>query len=507
MLGSKFSNVKKIFIFTVLVLTTALFYQNCSQKMFSELSTTNESLAASQISEATDMNGVFAGNQILIQQKELIVENIRTTNSLSFKLVNNKSLLPNSQSTTELRTLYSPEFISDDLMLIGGWRTDADFHEKIVGQPEAQGADKIYYSKKINGQFQYPQPIKWTNPGFSDGKVLGYHANDISVVVPPSTDGVDRTNWLYMYFTCLPSQFFRERDSLYNNLTCLATSTNGGTLWTFLGVVIGKNNLVNNLGAWAPSAITIGNEIWIYYHNNAGVLNNNEQAVYLTRFKANGVEKIKTQILSDISLAKRPGSGAVNVDVKRQPETGKFFLIGDRYGAETLNDFVLYISDDGLNWSPYKNDTAVFLSAGQMRLITPHLRFKSRNQLDVIFGVLGTKSSACLKLGWVECSEIHQWSYNIEESVAQPSVPVVVPPASVCTADIAKKNYLTAALVYLKTAKTISTVSTNATNCYNNLNASLPGLKSSNWPCKATDDTYTYIHTCVEKVIKPVLSQ
>jgi len=189
-----------------------------------------------------------------------------------------------------LNNVYAPtvlEYNGVNRMWIGGWLTEQDYG----------GDDAIYYSEFKNGAWTFPV-ISFSKPGFL--------VNDPTVIQAPSSSGIDRSNWLYMYYTALDSTTANPTE---DNVVGFASSIDGGKTWTDHGIIIEKNNGFNDCGPWAPSAIINGQEIWLYYHGNDACFTSK----FLTRLILNGFEVIDTQTITAHDLA-------VNVDVAKQGE-------------------------------------------------------------------------------------------------------------------------------------------------------------------------------------------
>jgi hypothetical protein len=281
---------------------------------------------------------------------------------------------------------YSPSVITfkgKRTMWIGGWLTSV----------ERGGLDKIYYSEFQNGVWSSPIP---------SFEKEGYLVNDPSVIQPPSSDGIDRENWLYMYYTALN---FPYNDPLAENVVGFASSIDGGKTWTDHGIIINHTN-ANGCGAWSPSAIVNNNEIWVYYHVNRNEFplrfgNNGApyecyQGIYLTKMSLNGWEQIETLLTNN-------SAEIVNVDVAKNK--GKFVMVGNtNYGDKIYR----YDSNDGIAWE--KQSEPLIDAAGSERLndgnatITPHLEFIDLNAFNMYFG-FGSKD-------FTSFNSIHVWKYE-----------------------------------------------------------------------------------------------
>jgi len=267
-----------------------------------------------------------------------------------------------------LQNMYAPtvlEYSGIKRMWIGGWLTQQDYG----------GDDAIYYSEFKNSA--------WTFPILSFAK-LGYLVNDPTVIQPPSSGGIDRSNWLYMYYTALDNK--KTAQPITDHVVGFASSTDGGKTWTDHGIIIEKNNGFNDCGAWAPSALVNGNEIWIYYHGNDACFTTK----FLTRLKLNGLEVIDTQTITSHDLA-------VNVDVAKQ---GAKFVMVANHPAESF--IYRYESQDGINFGIQSFETLI--SAGENLVTTPHIEVLDPNRYKLYFGFSTTDN--------LHHESIHAWEFE-----------------------------------------------------------------------------------------------
>jgi hypothetical protein len=253
------------------------------------------------------------------------------------------------------------------------------------------------------GQATNPKPIEWRNPGFPKGHLPGYHINDPTIVF-----GSDpRYPFHFMYFTALCDDYLyacakelgfkppatTEVNQMFKrNWVGGAVSFDKGKTWQYLGIIIKQKNGFDGSGAWSPSAITVKNEIWLYYHNNPYNCDDpfctsqiqTGSALLRSRLKGNGSELIKTDRL--LGSGGKPIAGVANVDV--QYAFGKYWLAGNTFsaGAPVKTSLVLYFSADGINFKPYNGTDGVFIKRDDLQFITPHIVPTSANTFDVHFG-------------------------------------------------------------------------------------------------------------------------
>lgn len=276
----------------------------------------------------------------------------------------------------DLYNLYAPD-VHGAKMWTGGWLTSQDTE------------DAIYISDFSGGVWSTPQAV-FSKPG--------WHVNDPNVVAPPSTDGVDRSGWLYLYYTALDLSCTDIPDCWFeNNVVGLATSIDGGYSWTDLGVIISTANGVDNCGAWAPSAIVVGDEIWLYAHGAFGH-NGCPPSTYRWMLNANGWQVEEAGTVSVPRLLD-------NVDVAYAPD-GSFVLAGN---APSLTKIYYYTSQDGETFSvPASNpNDEPLIDGGTLWVNTPELTFDAAGNMQVWFGWPGAGDPA-----W-HIRQVHRWTFPI----------------------------------------------------------------------------------------------
>lgn len=282
--------------------------------------------------------------------------------------------------------LYSPE-VHGSLMYFGGWHTAA----------ERLGPDKIYISGFNGKGWGEPQPLRWTNlevPGIVPGHII----NDPSIIYRPDV------GWHFMYFTSLANKYIVKDHITRHNFVNLATSTDGGLSWHHHGVIIGQNNGFDNTGAWSPSALHAGNEIWLYYHT--GSANCTSEAcedpddqpprVLRSRLSLNGWQRIGTEELINQNGGKVE---LTNPDVKFAH--GRYWMVGNDGGATSI---YLLISDDGIQFYPYDGQEGLLINGNGQLLATPHITVTGPSSFEVYFGY-GPNI--------MNFHSVHRWSYEL----------------------------------------------------------------------------------------------
>ena len=273
-----------------------------------------------------------------------------------------------------LYNVYAPtvlEISGVKRMWNGGWLTadqDGDL-------------DRIFYST-YSGAWSFPEAIKWTNSGYSDGQIPGYLVNDPTVLIEPNN------GWLFMYYTALP-QTAAQTSDWTQHAVGFASSLDGGITWTDHGVILNPPT-----GALAPSALVVGNEIWVYYMDGTPSINLYRQKLNLNGWQLNGgPDKANTPAVVS------------NIDVS---------LMDDKYimAANTpeLKNIVRYISTDGLNFFDFSHNNPIINGAGN-NVLTPHVEKINETQFKIYFGYDTTGTN-------LRSSSIQAWTYNISNVLA-----------------------------------------------------------------------------------------
>jgi hypothetical protein len=287
--------------------------------------------------------------------------------------------------------LYAVETSSDgsNLAWMGGWATAED---------AARGDDRLYQGVYDGTAIRNLTPLHFDNPGYAEGYVAGYHANDPSVIYL-----ADR-GWHFMYYTALNDAYGTDSAQMMRrNWVGFAASSDGGASWHDSGVILGQWNGFDGSGAWAPSAVDLDDEIWLYY--NTGAQNCTDAAcsgpgldapkVLRTRLSPNGWQFLATDPLVG------PDGGQihlVNVDVSHA--FGQYWMVANF----ALSQIVLYTSDDGIHFVPYDGNIGLLADGGAYGLFTPHIRVTSPTTFDVFFS-LGQGSGGA--------HSSHRWSFAL----------------------------------------------------------------------------------------------
>jgi hypothetical protein len=297
-------------------------------------------------------------------------------------------------------------------MWMGGWLTDADRTNYLnalasgLNPTAVNGPDKIFHSALVNGA--------WTQPALSFQKV-GFHVNDPSVIQPPSSDGVDRSNWLYLYYTAISND--DVENGRWNRHTIgFASSADGGRTWTDHGIIISENNGIDSGGAWSPSALVVNNEIWLYYHGNRMPDPGESLQNYRSRLDLNGWQLLATEKLvfhhrescvwggTPFAYLCPPtynADGLVKVNLDVSVQDGTFALLAN----DPTSRYVLrFVSSDGINWQRSSQDTNPILNAGPYFVTTPHAEAGAGDRYTIYFGFSATDNS--------HFDSLHSWAFH-----------------------------------------------------------------------------------------------
>ncbi len=336
-------------------------------------------------------------------------QNVQTTiNNLQADIIKPQTLARLNPLSTEVQIsglydTYAPFVYKNNngekKMAMGGWKIISDrdnyLKELQLNSPSnIYGPDKIFQSKFNNGI--------WTEPTLVFKKI-GYHVNDPTIVKPPSSDGVDRSNWLYMFMTGLPNTIAAGPASGWGpgHEVVLATSVDGGETWSDVGTIIYANQAGDGKGAWSPSAILSPNqdEIWIYYHT--GTTDFSRPITWRQRISLNGISKIGSPERLSFSDPNFNPVLLANLDVSKVGS--KYVLLGTKLGDSFYQKFQIYFSDDGMNWYPPTNFINPIIDGVNHALETPSAEWIG-NTLKIYFGYKTVGDTV---------HDIHAWTFNV----------------------------------------------------------------------------------------------
>ena len=277
------------------------------------------------------------------------------------------------QRVPSLYFAYSPateKSIGDSKIWFWWWLTQSDKDDYLRAVASGSDLSKINGADKI-----FLSSFTWATKN-SPGQIIlrvvfakqGYHVNDPTIIVPPSETDTDRSKWLYMYYTSLQNQNATSTWRTSSNEVGLASSKDGGTTWIDRWIVIKKDEWWDSYGAWSPSAIVVGNEIWVYYHT--GKPDFSKPINFRQKFKLNGIDKIgEPQRLSFSKDYGVQGKALSNIDVVQDKDD--YYLVGN---SLDLSKIYIFHSLDGMLWDPIFDEPAI--DWGVHKIFTPHVRIE-----------------------------------------------------------------------------------------------------------------------------------
>lgn len=295
-----------------------------------------------------------------------------------------------NQDSSVLRTyaLYSPtriRFNQTEKLFVGGWIHPDDWGKNYFdlinngGKPEnIFGPDKIWLVEN-------PTPNLYNNVtnlklGFA---LKGYHINDPTIVAPPSDNNVNRSSWLYMYFTMLDNRIAENcRQAGQELIRCLiplhdigmAVSTNGGTTWNFVAKIVDHTQppFSNDGGGWTPSVfVDTDGQISLYYAS--GSTKFDAPLLRRIRLSVNGWERLSEPVIAQtIDFANHTDFVYTNPDVKRLnfgnlsfPDW-RYLLI---YNNAAQNKILMASSKNGITFGK----TVILRESNSSALLTPNI--------------------------------------------------------------------------------------------------------------------------------------
>jgi len=206
----------------------------------------------------------------------------------------------------------------------------------------------------------------------------GYHVGDPTVIAHPQ-----QPSWLFMYYTQSSPQA-----PTTSNVVGFASSVDGGVTWWDHGIVIGQDNGTNLCGAWSPSALVVGEEIWLYFHGNGACLGPYRVRLALNGWQFLGIDFVQVPFF------------AVNLDVSRQG--GRFVLWADQ---PNLHGISRYVSDDGLYFTTHASDVNPIIGSSSALVNTPHCEMVAADHCRLYFGYSPSGSVT-------DFESLHRWTFQ-----------------------------------------------------------------------------------------------
>lgn len=314
---------------------------------------------------------------------------------------------------TGLYSLYAPTLLDENTMLLGGWLTSSDrtnfaswrspfisWLQTIINRNEPinmdndwpwQDTSRAQYIAEVGNPpaavVGPDKEFRFTRNGGSWGQgslvfeKVGEHINDGDVVRVGNTT--------YMFYTSLSNEAVAIATALNNfqhsftkHEVGVARSTNNGSTWTDQGIVIARLDSGDGKGAWAPSAILVGGEIWVYYHT--GTTNFNQPIVFRQKFNSSSLAKIG----APQRLAFTDDTGLLaNVDVAKI--SSKYVLAGNLLGRAALDTLTIYHSDDGVTFSKLPDSldgTNILVQRSSGVAVTPEIVPQGTDAARIYYG-------------------------------------------------------------------------------------------------------------------------
>lgn len=198
------------------------------------------------------------------------------------------------------------------------------------------------------------QPESGWNQPVSVFQIQGAKVADPAVIVDPVS------GYLKMYYSIIS-----DADALSSTTVRLknrigqAHSTNG-VEWIDEGIVIDQNNGLDERGGWAPSAIVVGSEVWLYYSTNYP----GKIQVYRTRFTLEG-RQIGTDPIYTVDVNGQKTVEGFNVEVFLSRSVGKYVMFLNK----DFTGIVRYVSDDGVRWSVLSDEQNPVIQAASSSIV------------------------------------------------------------------------------------------------------------------------------------------
>ncbi|MFN8944242.1 MAG: hypothetical protein ACK5WZ_06420 [Pseudobdellovibrionaceae bacterium] len=136
------------------------------------------------------------------------------------------------------------------------------------------------------------------------------------------------------------------------------------------GIIIGQSNGLDHTGAWAPAAVVVGNEIWLYYHTGSKNCPRDVcqgpalvPRVLRTRINSSNLQFVATEVVRDSN-----GAELIYTNVDVQKAFNGFYFVAN---TADLKNIVFYQSLDGLNFYSHDGAKGILVSGGENFLVTP----------------------------------------------------------------------------------------------------------------------------------------
>lgn len=280
-----------------------------------------------------------------------------------------------------LQSSYSPSVLTHkEIRRMWFGSLTNNFSPAIHSSPDLSNiprADKIFYSEYINGSWTKPLPDRtFTKRGFQ--------INDPSVIEYPGVASL-----IYMYYTALADNDAAQK--IFDRHTIgLALSIDEGRSWQDKGIVIDYPESGDGKGASSPSAIAVGDEIWVYYHT--GTSDFNRPINWRVKFSLNTFSILKTGLPERLNFSGfiqgDPNWILTNLDVSYR--NSQFVMLAN---TSNLKKVVRFVSDDGINWREPASGQNPIIEIPNYLALTPVSEDTSPNRYKIFFGLGATSGS------------------------------------------------------------------------------------------------------------------
>lgn len=221
--------------------------------------------------------------------------------------------------------LYSPAKVPGvNRYFLGGWGVDTrpnPLYDEIH-RTENWGPITTVISKKASGKLVNDGTVVRT----PDNTLIMYYSQIDQSIIEAGGRG-ELTN----------EQVFSSHEIAYS------ISTDNGLTWRDGGVLISPTQSGDQKGAWEPSALVVGDQVWIYY--KTGSQNFSQPILFRQKLDSDGIGKIGSA--SRLSISDWGSQTVANPDVKLVGNT--YILAGSDFRP---GEIVLYHSANGLSFEP-----------------------------------------------------------------------------------------------------------------------------------------------------------
>jgi len=299
-----------------------------------------------------------------------------------------------------LRSSYSPSVLTHQEIrrMWTGWLTD-NFSLAIHSSPDLSAiprSNKIFYSEFINGSWTKPFPERTFEKS-------GFQINDPSVIKHPYIDSL-----IFMFYTALADADAKQKIFDRHKIG-FAMSSDGGRVWQDKGIAIDYPESGDGKGASSPSAITVGDEIWVYYHTATSDFS--KPINWRTRFSLSTFASVKVGLPEQLNITgfipRDPNWALTNLDISYR--NGQFVMLAN---TSDLRKVVRLVSDDGINWRKPTGGQDPMLEIPNYFVLTPFIEDITPDRYKVYFG-LGAISGTNIESSMIRSREFTSTSIPI----------------------------------------------------------------------------------------------